>query len=291
MHSFIVDYTLPHINEITEDLETDCDLTKVYKMNTKPRGYCLIVNMRQDRPGSIKDEKDLKRVFKKLHFRVKVYPNLTKASVEKLLNQVNDTDHTELCCFIMFILAHGTTICNEHFFQTADRNFMKVSYVENKIRKVESLGEKPKLLFVGPCRGDKYDYGTATRDSTAMIIHDSFNDGPNNDDNRGARGSYPIFSFASAFVRYSAAIKDYVACRDDPEGTRFVQSIVTIFEDEQCTRNCDLMNLLVKVTADMKQKYRHRIIQIPEISQSTFDKKLFFGRPKGKLSTCFFMHA
>lgn len=291
LHAFIIDCTLPHINcdqIINEELEPDCDLTKVYKMNTKPRGYCLIINMTQDRPGCEKDAIDLKRVFKKLHFKVKIYSDLKKASVEQLLQEVESADHRKLCCFIMFILAHGKTMKNEHVFQTADRNLIKVSDVEKIIRSVASLLDKPKLLFVEPCRGQMYNRGIAT--------HDSLNDGldDDDDDNGGTHASFQHVSPASAFLRYSATIEDHVSRRDEPEGgTRFVQSIVEIFGKERYIKNCDLMDLLTKVAAHMKQKYQHEIIQIPEISRGTLDKKVYFERrkPKGKSSSCLFMHA
>ena len=293
LHAFIIDCTLPHINcvqIINEGPEPDRDPTEVYEMNTKPRGYCLIINMTQDRPGCEKDAIDLKRVFKKLHFKVKIYSDLKEASVEQLLQEVESADHTELCCFMMFILAHGTTKNNEHVFQTADRKLIKVSDVEKIIRstQVKGLLGKPKLLFVEPCRGQMYNRGIAT--------HDSLNDGldDDDDDNGGTHVSFQHVSPASAFLRYSATIEDHVSLRDEPEGgTRFVQSIVEIFGNEQYIKNCDLMDLLTKVTAHMKQKYRHQIIQIPEISSGTLDKKLYFGRrkPKGKSSSCLFMHA
>ena len=292
LHAFIIDCTLPHINcdqIIDEGPEPDRDPTEVYKMNTKPRGYCLIINMTQDRPGCEKDANDLKRVFKKLHFKVKIYSDLKEASVIQLLQKVERADYSKLCCFMMFILAHGTTMNNEHVFQTADRKLIRVSDVEEQIRSVENLYDKPKLLFVEPCRGQMYNRGIVTRDS----LNDGLDD--DDDDNGGTHASLQLVSPASAFLRYSATIKDYVSRRDEPEGgTRFVQSIVEIFGNEQYIKNCDLMDLLTKVTAHMKQKYQHQIIQIPEISRGTLDRKLYFGRrkPKGKssIAVCSCMH-
>uniref|UniRef100_A0A1X7UKU3 Caspase family p20 domain-containing protein n=1 Tax=Amphimedon queenslandica TaxID=400682 RepID=A0A1X7UKU3_AMPQE len=69
--------------------------------------------------------------------------------------KAKDADYNHLCCFVMFILAHG----NKTSFTTDDNVRYKMSTIKDKIQSIPGLVGKPKLLFLQTCRGDKFDEG------------------------------------------------------------------------------------------------------------------------------------
>lgn len=125
-------------------------------MNTLPRGYCLIINMKKDREKGNKEDVDsLCNLFgETLQFAVRVYDDLTEDEIDELMEKVKATDHKWSCCFVMLILAHGGTDKDGRaYFETSDMKHYKVPIIKKQIESVSDLNGKPKLLFLQSCRG------------------------------------------------------------------------------------------------------------------------------------------
>lgn len=245
----------------------------VYKMNTNPRGYCLILNMKKGREkGSTEDADALIQLFKGLKFAVKEYPDLTKEEVTELMDKVKKANHRRLSCFVMFVLAHGGSHNGDAYFTTFDKEHkaqqINVSLIKNSIESTPTLIDKPKLLFLQSCRGSTFDTGYEVMDAP-----------PPRDIKVIPKGADFLVSFAT--------IEDYFAFRGE-DGSRFIGSIVETFSNENVARY-DVMSLMTivtgkvaNITRSVKDKKSEKIIegvkQNPETT-TTFRKFLYFGKP------------
>lgn len=238
----------------------------VYKMNTIPRGYCLILNMKESREqGSTEDANALIRLFTDLKFVVKEYTDLTREEVIELMSKVKEADHSRLSCFVMFILAHGGSHNGVANFTTFDKQQINVSLIKNKIETNPSLIGKPKMLFLQSCRGSTLDTGYEVMDAPPNI---------------------KVIPRGSDFLVSFATIEDYAACRGG-DGSRFIGSIVETFSNENIARY-DVMSLMTIVTgkvADITRPVKNTdgniiegVKQNPETT-TTFRKFLYFGKP------------
>ena len=229
-------------------------------MNTNPRGYCIIINMRKGRPGTEVDVTHLMRVFVNLKFVVKEYTDLTKKEIEQLMRNVEVANHNSLSCFVMFVLAHGGTIFNEAYFATASDESVAIQFLENSIKKIEGLNGKPKLLFVQACRGAVRDSGVETdsieEEETDMAVR---------------------IPSHSDFITIYATVSGYAAFRKTTEGTRFIKSLVNVFDNEQHISQFDLLKLLTKVKRDVGDQ--GDIWKQNPVSTDTLRKDLYFGKP------------
>lgn len=152
---------LPQIENVAEDFQYDSShsLKKIYKMNTKPRGYCIIINIRKNRTGTDKDVEKLKKLFKYLKFEVWEYHELTSHEITQLTELIRKTDHEKLSTFVMFVLAHGNTVNGETVIEAEDGKHVYVSKIEKDMKGAKGLTGKPKLLFIQACRGTRSDQG------------------------------------------------------------------------------------------------------------------------------------
>lgn len=232
-------------------------------MNTDPCGYCLILNMTENREGTTKDANDLKALFEKLHFAVKEYRDLTKEKVIDLMEKVRGSEDLEkMKCFVMFILAHGSTAEEgAAYFATNQGEKIAVSTIKNSIESTKSLFGKPKLLFVQSCRGSTVDTGVKQADAYNAIA---------------PRGSDFLISFA--------AIESGISIRETDKGSIFIQKIVTTFGNKDYVERYDVVSLMTIVTGEVAKQSkkmdvdwinRDGVKQIPETA-FTFTKFLYF---------------
>lgn len=259
------DITLPHISPVAkEEFQYEGNQLKdVFKMNTNPRGYCVIVNMREDRTGTEKDAKDLRKVFTKLKFAVKEYTDLTKEEIIQLAKNVEKADHSKLSCFVMFILAHGDTVNNEPFIRAGDQQDVLISTIEKSILSSEGLIGKPKLLFLQSCRGGEPDSGVqfeeydSTEEESDVVVK---------------------IPTDSDFLTAYATVKGRPALRNPMEGSLFIQNLVQILEKDGYVQRFHIMELLTKVRRSVAHFESSRSMQVPQ-TKETFLKFLYFGKP------------
>ena len=240
----------------------------VYKMNKSKRGYCLIIHMTKGREGDEKDVDELTKFFKKIDFAVKEYTDFTNKKIEMLMKNVtNKTDDVrQSCCFVMFILAHGSTDKDGYsYFRTKDATY-KVSDIRSKIEDARLLVGKPKLLFIQTCRGGTVDTGHSQCDNDLD---------PNTD--KIPRGSDFLLSFAT--------IKEFIAIRHEQKGTVFIQNLCQVFSTYY--KECDVATMMTIVTnrvAALTENVKKDGEIVPKAKQNpettiTFRKFLYFGTP------------
>lgn len=221
-------------------------------MNTDPCGYCLIINMTENREGTAKDANDLKVLFEERHFAVKEYQDLTKEQIIDLMKKVRESeDLWKMKCFVMFILAHGNTAKkNEEvekgaaYFITNQGEKIAVSTIKDSIESTKSLFGKPKLLFVQSCRGSTVDTGVKKADA---------------DDEKVPRGSDFLISFAT--------LKSRIAVRNEEAGANFIQQIIATFKNDHYVRRYDVVSLMTIVTGEIA-----KLSEKVEVKGETWDK-------------------
>uniref|UniRef100_A0A1X7TVQ6 Caspase family p20 domain-containing protein n=1 Tax=Amphimedon queenslandica TaxID=400682 RepID=A0A1X7TVQ6_AMPQE len=225
--------------------------TDIYKMNTVPRGYCLIINMKKGREEENQaDVESLRSLFEgTLKFTFDVYEDLTKAQIDELMLKVQGADHTQLCCFVMFILAHGIHDRNESAcFMTFDDMHYKVSTIEREIENIPGLVGKPKLLFFHMCQQKISDHGGT-----------------------------------SDFLISFAGINSPVAWRGR-NGSPFIQSLCDVFSNHYTTKEVGQLMAMVaeRVAATSVQiapKTGMKNVKQHPVHISTLRKSFYFGKP------------
>ncbi|XP_078408927.1 uncharacterized protein LOC144686955 [Cetorhinus maximus] len=129
-----------------------------YKMESNPRGYCVIINnytfkTMSERRGSHVDAGRLLRIFSWLGFEVDQKENLTAAGMQDLMSAYQEMDHTPRDCFVCCILTHGEkgVMCG------TDGQHVAISEITSFFtgRQCPTLREKPKLFFIQACQGTK----------------------------------------------------------------------------------------------------------------------------------------
>lgn len=146
-----------------------------YKMTSRPRGPCLIVNnidfegdMFPTRKGSDEDANRFDTLFQQLGFQVIMRRNQTADQMRLLFKEVADGCKKEHDALFIFILSHGS----EHGIYGTDG--IEV-HLESEIiscfdnRNCKALLGKPKVFVIQACRGRSKDFGGCDGDTTDAI--------------------------------------------------------------------------------------------------------------------------
>lgn len=254
-------------------------------MKSKPRGIALIINIEvfsciraetekenlDNRCGSEKDVKELKKLFEKLHFKVIIKTNLGREGILKVLDEVACEDHSAHDCFVLFIMSHGL----EGLFFGSDGETLPYETVFDIFSNssCRTLRGKPKLFFIQACRGNDRQTGVV-------------NDAPLSPDPRslavttaGATDKQWKFALKEAIPGYSdmlvaySTVNGYVSYRDHRYGSRFVRCLVKVFKEK--AGHEDVLSMLTMVN---KRLIKMGDIGSKQVGQPAFTltKKLFF---------------
>ena len=136
---------------------TPADVGSMYKMDMTPRGVAIIINnkdflptsgmQKYPRNGTNADRDALKKVFKKLLFRVEVHDNVRCFDIRKILKELAVADHSRHNAVIVAILSHG----EEGIIYGTDGT-LEVRELTSWF-KGANLAGKPKLFFFQACQG------------------------------------------------------------------------------------------------------------------------------------------
>ena len=220
--------------------------------------------MTKDRDGTQKDANRLRDLFSKFKFAVKEYQNLKRKDIDKLMENVHDSnEHKQMCCFVMFILAHGGTYKDEDatgeefkggaYFITSKGEKVPVLDIKKSLENTPGLMGIPKLLILQSCRGSTMDQGLSP-------------------DGRIPNGSDFLLSFAT--------LHGYAAFRHQNNGSYFIQYLCDTFNEKNIA-HYDVVSLMTQVTGkvadeDLKEGCITRK-QNPETT-FTFRRLLYFGK-------------
>jgi len=206
-----------------------------YKMNTYPRGICLIVNnlnfhdATNDRIGAECDERELEILFKELSFTVCVKKNLEWDEMRTVAAEFAAKDHSQFDAFVFIAMSHG-----------GDRDV--ILGVKGRTIRVEdlmaefnaancpTLQNKPKLFFIQACRGTskervRSDDSNAafSRDSLTSMFKEKLSFTPFSPESTLPRSVCPQ---EADFLLAFATAPGYVAWRNQQYGSLFVQHLV-----------------------------------------------------------------
>ncbi|NXC71904.1 CASP8 protein, partial [Anhinga anhinga] len=260
-------------NESSQLLET-------YKMTSRPRGVCLILNNHnfakareavpepknmKDRSGTEVDAAALRRVFTKLHFTIAEHKDLTAEEIRKTVNLYRCIDHKDEDCFVCCILSHGKKgIIYGVDGQEVPIQELTTSFTGQNCR---SLAGKPKVFFVQACQGDACQKG---------VIIETDSGEQDSSVETDARFQLDCIPAEADFLLGMATLQDYVSYRSPRQGTWYIQALCQHLESS-CPRGEDILTILTAVNQEVSRKSckPNAEKQMPQPS-FTLRKKLIF---------------
>ena len=138
-------------------------------------GYVLIINnyifpqrLNVERTASNDDVKNLTNLFDDSNFRTRIYDNLTRSEMLKLLTETAEKDFSKYDCFVCVILSHGS---KDGIYGTDDE-VINIEAITSLFRRDEcsSLEGKPKIFLFQACRGNQRDIVPVESDSDPMVF-------------------------------------------------------------------------------------------------------------------------
>ncbi|XP_006153097.1 caspase-8 isoform X1 [Tupaia chinensis] len=255
-------------------------LDKVYRMKSKPRGYCLIFNNHnfsqarmevpkhqsiKDRNGTDVDAEALDKTFSELHFEIVHYKDCTAKNICDILKFYQRKNHNSKDCFVCCILSHGDKGIVYGTDGQEASIYELTSYFTGS--KCPSLAGKPKVFFIQACQGDNYHkgvpYETDSEEREAYLEMDS-----------PERRYIPD---EADFLLGMATVNNCVSYRSTVEGSWYIQSLCQSLR-ERCPRGDDILTILTEVNYDVSNK-DDRIHKGKQMPQPTFTlrKKLYFS--------------
>lgn len=253
---------------------------KVYRMESKPRGYCVIFNnfdfsiarkevpklhSMKNRNGTDLDEVALETTFRELHFEVVVHKDSTKGKICEILKFYQSMDHSNKDCFMCCILSHG----DKGIIYGCDGQEAPICELTSYFTgsNCPSLVGKPKIFFIQACQGDNYQKGIAVETDSEQKDDDLEMD--------SLRQKTYIPDEAD-FLLGMATVNNCVSYRNAMEGTWYIQSLCQSLR-ERCPRGEDILTILTEVNFEVSNKDDKKNMgkQMPQPS-FTLRKKLFF---------------
>jgi hypothetical protein len=261
-----------------------------YKMNARPRGWCVIINNKTferdantntpltTREGSDIDCRSLEELFEDLRFNVSVYENLTARQMIQVMQQYSvREDHTAMDCFVCCILTHGKA---GHLYGV-DGQLIPMNDITNNFKGImcPSLAGKPKLFFLQACQGRDRQQGVASSKPVAPTpIAAQMNYSDLETDDTGVYNNMPDVPSEADFLLFYATVRGYVSYRSRSQGSWFVNSMVKNIRQFQ--NKYDLMTIMSNINAEVAQQsapvdgglYK----QVP-MFHATLRKRVFFS--------------
>ncbi|CAF1643001.1 unnamed protein product, partial [Adineta ricciae] len=232
---------------------------KCYRMLSKPRGYCLLINnvdafkTMEVRQGSDVDASKLKSLFEQLGFTVLPRRNLTYTEMinvienfAKLIEEKKDSCD----CSVVIILSHGgngTIYAVDELAVNIDEHIISVFD--------DHLIGKPKLFIIQACRGSQCNNRSVPSGSNSSNFWSS--DSVPNETSRTIvdSGSHraTMVPIRSDMAIWYSTTKDYVSWRSPDDGSIFIQSLITVFA--RTAWYYDLSRMVTCVNRTMDEKF------------------------------------
>nr|XP_055046107.1 caspase-7-like [Misgurnus anguillicaudatus] len=253
-----------------------------YKMNSTPRGLCVIINNKnfktpkKDRVGSECDVDSLQKVFRYLGFTVETHQNLSADDMKTLMTQYSKDDrHGD--CFVCCVSSHG----NQCGIIGIDEKTCPLKDITSPFNGVNcsSLIGKPKVFFIQACRGKEMQ-------GKVQVEADDMGGEPDQESDN-VPDKYTIAS-DSDFLIVMSTVEGYYSLRNPASGSWFIQSLCRHLNDES-KRGQDILKILTTINNDVSRREGTVVInneiidakQVPE-PHFTLRKTLIFRVPEGQ---------
>ncbi|XP_064598154.1 uncharacterized protein LOC135464628 [Liolophura sinensis] len=247
-----------------------------YRMDRKPRGYCLIINnfkfyslpddhesrKMPDRHGTNVDAENLMHVFQQLGFIVVTKDNLTDVSMVQVCTQFAMENHNNFDCFACCILTHGV---KDHLYGTNGR-MTPINEITScfKAQRCPGLRGKPKLFFIQACQGREKQRGFPM-EIDAPRAEESLETIPNEAD----------------FLMGYATVPGFVSYRSKVKGSWYITTLCDnlLKYAERYDPRYDLLSIMTKVNEEVSvanaamEDGRYKQIPAP---MTTLRKKVYF---------------
>ncbi|RXN00252.1 Caspase-8 [Acipenser ruthenus] len=261
-----------------------------YKMTSRPRGYCVIINNKDfekarlkvpsrplnDREGTDIDAEYLTKVFKWLHFEVVQYNDQAAGEIRSTMEEYRQQDHSNRDCFICCILSHGL----KGAIEGTDGSSVSIREITSYFTgsRCPSLKEKPKVFFIQACQGQKTQIAVKIHaDGEGPASQPETEPEPEADAGPVQADTIPN---DSDFLLGMATVEDYLSYRSVSKGSFYMQALCRNLE-LLCPSNEDILSILTTVNRDVSSETfmnRENVTnnkQMPE-PRYTLTKKLFF---------------
>ncbi|MCJ8729927.1 hypothetical protein PDJAM_G00111730 [Pangasius djambal] len=257
-----------------------------YKMSSKPRGLCVIINNvnfdppLKDRYGAHSDEESLKEVFQWLGFSLREHKNQTAEQMKDLLKTYSQQHH-DGDCFVCCIMSHGSSDGvhgTDGAIVSRDDIFGPFSG-----KSCPSLINKPKVFFIQACRGKEYhlsvevqpdSYEEEEVEAEAEMEHEA--------SLQMDAVEMSTLPADADFLVARSTVKGYLSFRETTSGSWFIQSLCKQLK-KYCPKGEDVPNILLCVNNEVSEKAaRLRVTGIAKqmpVHKVTLRKKLVFRAP------------
>ncbi|KAM8806883.1 uncharacterized protein ACNFOS_004055 [Eudromia elegans] len=254
-------------------------ILEVYKMTSRPRGVCLILNNHnfertgtevaghklKNRKGTDVDAAALRKVFSKLHFKIAEYKDLTAKEIHNIVKRYQHEDHKDKDCFVCCILSHG----KKGIIYGVDGQEVPIQELTTSFsgQNCHSLAGKPKVFFVQACQGDARQQGVVIEMDSTEQDSSVETDG---------RLQLDFIPSEADFLLGMATLQDHVSYRSPTQGSWYIQSLCQHLENS-CPRGEDILTILTAVNQEVSEKLDKQNAgkQMPQPS-FTLRKKLIF---------------
>ncbi|XP_065130850.1 caspase-3-like [Paramisgurnus dabryanus] len=252
-----------------------------YKMNSTPRGLCVIINnknfktLENYRAGSEYDVASLKNVFECLGFTVETHEDLSADEMKTLMTQYSKDDHRG-DCFVCCVSSHG----NQCGIIGIDEKTCPLKDIISPFNGVNcsSLIGKPKVFFIEACRGNEMQEKVQVEaDDMGGEPDQEFDNVPDE-----------YIASDSDFLIVMSTVEGYYSLRSKKSGSWFIKSLCKHLKDES-KRDQDILKILTTVNNDVSTKeglviINEKIIDAKMVPQPHFTlrKTLIFRVPEGR---------
>ncbi|XP_046564664.1 caspase-3-like [Haliotis rubra] len=236
-----------------------------YKMDTSPKGVCLILSMRsfpddsKYRYGAEQDEVSLEELFRQFGFKVEIKTDLECFELLKTLKGMALLDHSQYSCFVCAVMSHGSSTA----IKAADGLDVTVDQITKQFtaKQCPSLRGKPKVFLFQACRGvHGQQFHLHETDSCYGDMEDD--------------AIVPVPNEADFLIARST-VDGYVSYRDRKKGSYFISYLVEILRANPEHSLMACLTLLNERVADLQ--FWGDTCQMP-CFHTTLRKDLVLGR-------------
>ena len=261
-----------------------------YKMTSRSRGICLIVNnvdfdldLFAPRKGSDKDAFRFKEIFRQMGFDVDCKRNLTADKMKNVFKQKAALCMGKHDALIVILLSHGseTGIYGTDGIEVDMHDIL--SHFDNK--KCKPMRNKPKVFIVQACRGRLVDYGVPDSQSFFSQPDSQSHAQPSQlTQSNSQTTKLPHFGVvdkefcptrADMVLCFSSHI-GYVSNRNEENGSWLGTSLATHLVNQAHQKH--LIEIFNMVSRDIRaRRSSDGLKQVLEINIIGFDKFLYFN--------------